>query len=239
MASRDAQLASTFVELADTLVRDFDVVEALTVLATRCVEVFGTDHAGLMLADEHGILQLTASSSHEMRALELFELQHNEGPCPDAFRSARPVVCDRLPDAIGRWPTFATEAIATGFLSAYAFPMRLRDRVIGALNLLGDRPGAVAVDDFPMAQALTDVATISILQHRAAAESLVLIEQLRFALNSRVTIEQAKGVVAEQLHIPVDVAFTVMRGHARDTNQRLVDVARALTEGALHSRQLG
>jgi GAF domain-containing protein len=238
MASRDTQLASTFVELADTLVRDFDVVETLTTLTTRCVELFGTDHAGLMLADERGSLQLTASSSDEMQTIELFELQHDQGPCPDAFHSAQTVICDQLSEAADRWPTFTPEALDKGFLSAYAFPMRLRDHVIGALNLLGDHPGAVPPGDFAVAQALTDVATISVLQHRAAEESVVLIEQLRFALNSRVTIEQAKGVLAEQLHITVETAFTIMRRHARNTNQRLADVARAITEGALQGNQL-
>jgi GAF domain-containing protein len=173
-----------------------------------------------------------------MRAIELFELQHDQGPCPDAFRSTRPVICHDLKVEQARWPRFVPEALGKGFRSAYAFPMRLRDRVIGALNLLSDAEGAIAADDFALAQALTDVATISVLQHRAAEESHVLIEQLRFALNSRITIEQAKGIVAEQLHLPVDAAFGVIRQHARDTNQRLADIARAITEGTVHGRQL-
>jgi len=239
LTTREALLTDTFVTMADTMVRDFDVVEFLSLLSTRCVALFGTGEAGLMLADESGHLHLTASSSHEMRVLELLELQHDEGPCPEAFRTGKPVLCDDLSGAIDRWPTFAPEAIAAGFRSANALPMRLRDEVIGALNLMSTAAELLSPDDVTAAQALADVATIGILQHRAAQESKLVKEQLTYALNSHITIEQAKGVVAHQLNIDMHQAFHALLSYSRDHGQRLVRTASAIVERTLDAADLG
>jgi len=232
-------ITDTLVTLADTMVRDFDVVEFLSLLSTRCVDLFGAGEAGLMLADESGRMHLTASSSHEMRLLELLELQHDEGPCPDAFRTAMPVLCDDLSAAADRWPTFAPEAVAAGFQSAHALPMRLRDEVIGALNLMSTHAGPLPPDDVAVAQALADVATIGILQHRAAQESKLVKEQLTYALNSRISIEQAKGVVAHQLSLNMDEAFKALREYSRHHNQRLIRTANDIVERTLDAADLG
>ena len=175
---REAMLARTFVELADTLVADFDVVELLTLLADRCVDVLDVDAAGLMLVAPDGDLRVMASSSEAMRVLELFELQAQEGPCLDCYRTGQPVVNQDLAAVDGRWPRFAAEALAAGFRSVHALPMRLRGTVIGALNLFHIEPGEMRRADIDAAQALADVATIAILQHRAALEAQVLNEQL-------------------------------------------------------------
>jgi GAF domain-containing protein len=225
MASRETLLARTFVDISDTLVADFDVLDFLTVLAGRCVELLGVSEAGLMLADAEGVLRVAASSSHTMDLLELFELQYDDGPCVDCFRNKAPVRADNLQEALSRWPQFAPEAIAAGFTSVYALPMRLRDNVIGSLNLLRADPGELGSDELIVAQALADVATIGILQHRAASESQLVAEQLQYALNSRVVIEQAKGVVSAGAGVGMDEAFAVIRKYARDHNQRLVEVA--------------
>lgn len=230
MSQRETLLAETFVEVADTLVADFDVLDFLSVLASRCVELFGASEAGLMLADATGEMRVAASSSHRMRLLELFELQHSEGPCVDCYHSGTPVRCEDLQAMVERWPRFAPEALEAGFSSVYALPMRLRDQTIGSLNLLRRAPGVLHDDDLRAAQALADVATIGILQHRAAAESRLLAEQLHYALNSRVIIEQAKGVLAERRHLDMDAAFSVLRRSARARNQRLVDVAHAIVD---------
>ena len=235
---REAILARTFVELADTLVADFDVVELLTLLADRCVEVLGVSAAGLMLVAPDGDLRVMASSSEAMRLLELFELQARQGPCLDCFRTGDQIVNQDLSVANGRWPRFSAEARAAGFGSVHALPLRLRGTVIGALNLFHTRPGQMRPDDLEIAQALADVATIAILQHRATVEAQLVNEQLNHALNSRIVIEQAKGVLAERQGLTMEQAFATLRNHARNHNARLADVARSVIDGTLAATAL-
>jgi hypothetical protein len=231
--ARETLLARTFVELADTLVDEFDVVDILTMLADRCVDVLDVAAAGLMLATPAGALQVIASSSDAMRVLELLEEQSEEGPCPDSFRTGQPVLNQRLADCIARWPQFAPDAIEAGFVTVSALPMRLRGTTIGALNMFGSEAVDMRDADVVAAQAFADVATIAILQDRAAREANVLTDQLNAALNTRVSIEQAKGVVAERQNISVDDAFARLRAHARAHNLKLVDVARQVVDGTL------
>jgi GAF domain-containing protein len=235
---REAMLVRTLVEMADTLVADFDVVELLTLLTDRCVDVLDVEAAGLMLVAPEGDLRVMASSSEAMRVLELFELQSEEGPCLDCYRTGQPVVNQDLTAVNGRWPRFTTEALAAGFHSVHALPMRLRGTVIGALNLFHLEPGEMRPADVDAAQALADVATIAILQHRAAREAQILNEQLNRALNSRIVIEQAKGMVAEHEGLNMEQAFSALRNHARKRNLRLADVARDVIDGTLTASAL-
>jgi len=230
VAAREDLLARTFVDVADTLVADFDIVDFLTVLTVRCVELFDLAASGLMLSDTADGVRVAASSNDRMQLLELFELQHDEGPCLDCFRSGEAVSCDDLGEAIERWPRFVPEADSAGYASVYAVPMRLRNQVIGSLNLLGADRAALDAAGLVEAQALADVATIGILQHRAASEQRLLAQQLQYALQSRILVEQAKGVLAEYGHVDMDQAFSVMRNYARAHNERLVDIAGALVE---------
>jgi GAF domain-containing protein len=229
----EPMLARTFVELADTLVDDFDVVELLTLLVDRCVEILDVSAAGLMLLAPEGDLRVVASSSEAMRVVELFELQSQEGPCLDCYRSGAPVLNQDLATVDGRWPNFAPVAVEAGFRSVHALPMRLRGSIIGALNLFRAEEGPLDATDVIAAQALADVATIAILQHRAALEAQVVNEQLNHALNSRVLIEQAKGVLAERAGLDMEQAFARLRTYARDNNRQLVDVAQAVIDGTL------
>jgi GAF domain-containing protein len=231
--SREAQLARTLVELADTLVDHFDVVELLTLLTDRCVEVLGASAAGILLVSDEGELGVVASSSEAMRVLELFELQCQEGPCLDCFHSGEPIVNQDVRAVNGRWPTFSTECLRVGFQSVHALPMRLRGTMIGALNLFQAHQGPLSDDNVAAAQAFADVATIAILQHRSAAAAQVMIEELRHALNSRVVIEQAKGVLAERTSIDVESAFGLMRWYARNNSLLLVEVAQRVIRGEL------
>jgi GAF domain-containing protein len=230
---REALLARTFVELADTLVDDFDVVELLTLLAHRCVEMLDVAAAGLMLVAPEGDLRVVASSSEEMRLVELFELQSQEGPCPECYRTGEPAASKNLATDDLRWPRFGPVAVKAGFLSAHALPMRLRGVTIGALNLFRTEPGALEQHDIVAAQALADVATIAILQHRAALQAHLVVDQLNHALNSRVVIEQAKGILAERAGLDMEGAFSWLRKHARNHNLLLVDVAQAMIDGKL------
>jgi GAF domain-containing protein len=236
--SREAKLARTLVELADTLVADFDVVELLIMLADRCVDVLDVGAAGLMLLGPQNELRVMASSSETMRLLELFELQAQEGPCLDSFRTGEAVENQNLHTTSSRWPLFTPKALAAGFLSVHALPMRLRGSVIGALNIFQNTAGELSDADLDAAQALADIATIAILQHRAAIEAKALNEQLNEALNSRVVIEQAKGMIAERRNVSMPDAFATLRNHARNHNVRLSIVAGSLVDGVLKEPEI-
>jgi GAF domain-containing protein len=236
--TREALLARTLVELADTLVDDFDVVDLLTRLADHCTEILDVEAAGIMLVAPDGHLRSMASSSDTMRMLELFELQAHEGPCVDSHRTGLPVVNQDLASADDRWPHFAVEALAAGFHSVHALPMRLRGSVIGALNLFRSGSGEMTPVDIEIAQAFADVATIAILQHRAKLEAQTINGQLTHALNSRVVIEQAKGMVAERLDLDMEQSFNVLRNHARNHNVRLAELAESVISGSTTASDL-
>jgi len=230
---REATLVHTFVELADSLVDDFDLVELLTLVADRSVEVLDVAAAGLMVGAPDGELRVVASSSDAMRVLELFEVQAEEGPCPECYRTGLPIINEQLTTVDDRWPNFAPRALEAGFRSVHALPMRLRGRTIGALNLFRATEGTLDAADVVAAQAFADVATIAILSHRAAAEAQAVNDQLTRALNSRIVIEQAKGMVAQDTGLDMEQAFDRYRLHARNHNLRLADVAASIIDGTL------
>jgi transcriptional regulator with GAF, ATPase, and Fis domain len=228
----EQQRAEAFVEMADTLVDDFDLMDFLHVLTDRCVRLLNVSAAGLLLTDQRGALQLVAASTEQTRLLELFQLQTDQGPCVECFRTGEPVEVVDLAAATDRWPRFVQAAHRIGFAAVHALPMRLRTDVIGALNLFSTQARPLDPDIVRLGQALADVATIGLLQARAIRQSDVLAEQLQTALNSRVLIEQAKGVIAERRHIDMDRSFTLLRGSARARNRRLSDLARAVVDGS-------
>jgi GAF domain-containing protein len=231
--TREADVVRSLVEMADTLVDDYDVVDLLTGLTDRCVSLLGASAAGVMLASPAGTLGLVASSSEAMRLLELFELQAEEGPCLDAFRTGEQIAHENLEPGSGRWPSFAAAARSAGFHSAFALPLRLREVTLGALNLLSVTDDPMAEEDTIVARAFADLAAVSIIQHRASAEAQRLNEQLSVALTSRIVIEQAKGVIAERAGIDLADAFSRLRSYARNSNRRLTDVAQAAVAGTL------
>jgi len=223
--AREELIGRVFVELADTLVDGYDVIDFLQGLTQRCVSLLDVAEAGVALEDSSGVLRPVASSSERMRALELIEMQRVEGPCLDSWRAGEAVGADDLEVATVRWPRFAPAALQAGFRSVYALPLRLRRNRIGALNLFADRRMGLSEDDAALGQAMADVATIGILHERSLRESSVVTEQLQTALDSRVLIEQAKGMVAEQSGVDVDAAFALVRRYARDRNAKLTEVA--------------
>jgi transcriptional regulator with GAF, ATPase, and Fis domain len=228
----ERQLAEAFVELADTLVDDFDVVDFLHQVTVRCAQVLGVSAAGVLLTDQRGALRVVAASTEQTRLLELLQSQTEEGPCIECFHTGRPVAVAELSAATGRWPRFVAQADQVGFASVHALPMRLRTQIIGALNLFHTVPGALDEDTLRLGQALADVATIGLLQARAIRDQQTLAEQLQIALNSRVVIEQAKGVIAERRHLDMDQSFTLLRARARTNNRRLSDLARSVIDGS-------
>lgn len=231
--TRSVSLAETFVALADVLVDDYDVVDFMDRLVRACVDLLDATAAGLLLIDQRGSLQVVASSSEEVHLLELFQLQDDEGPCLNCVTSGAPVTVERLEAAAGRWPRFVAEATRIGYQSVHAVPMRLRQQIIGGLNLFR-QPGPVfGRSEQRLAQALADVATIGVLQQRSTHRATLLAEQLQTALDSRIVIEQAKGVLAEHGGLGMDDAYRALRRHARDRNYKLSELADAVVTGRI------
>jgi GAF domain-containing protein len=225
----DAELLSaTFVDLADTLVAEFDVIDFLQMLTDRSVTLLAASAAGVVLADPRGELRVAAASSEAAGLIELFQLQNDQGPCLDCFRTGQPVTVMDLIAPVQRWPRFAAAARQAGFRAVQALPMRLRGQVIGTLNFFHVAPGLPGPRELGVGQALADVATIGLLQERSVRRAEAVAGELRGALNSRVVIEQAKGMLAERVDVDMDEAFQLLRSLARDNNQRLTEVARHL-----------
>jgi transcriptional regulator with GAF, ATPase, and Fis domain len=231
--SRDQSIIHYLVDIADNLVDNFDVVELLTGLTDRCVDMLGISAAGVMLASPPDELRLVATSSEAMQLVELFELQSHEGPCLDAFLTGEPVEHEILRQGSGRWPRFSSVALDAGFESVFALPLRLRDTTIGALNLFSVGVSPMNESDVVIARGFADLATISVLQHGAAAEAQRVNEQLSQALSSRIVIEQAKGVISERAHIDLSQAFTLLRNYARRRQLLLAEVAQSAIDGTL------
>jgi GAF domain-containing protein len=236
--------ARTFVEIVDTLVGNFDVIEVLTVLTSRCVQLLEAAAAGILLADGAGHLRVIGASTEQIALLELFQIQNDEGPCLDCYRTGRLVVD---PDLAGSsvWPRFATESVGAGFPSVCAVPLRMNDAILGCLNLFMATPIRLSDSDVALAQALADVASIAIVQDQTTRRAAVREDQLQHALNSRIAIEQAKGMIAERGGVDMDVAFARLRGFARNNNRGLTEVAEALVSGTIsidmimHTRRTG
>ncbi|MFE9401535.1 ANTAR domain-containing protein [Streptomyces sp. NPDC006530] len=230
---REQRLAEVFVELADSLIDDFDVIEFLQGLSCRCVELLEISAVGIMLGDEHGELHTIAASDENTRLLELFAIQHDQGPCVDTFRSGvqRTNIDLTDPKVTSVFPYFAQQAQKNGFAVTHALPLRLRTRVVGAMNLFHTRPGTLTAENTALAQALADIATIAILQQRTLEQTYVERDQLQAALTSRIVIEQAKGILAERWNTSPDDAFNRFRAHARSQGLRMSDLARQIIDG--------
>ena len=223
-------LADTFVDLADTMVADFDVIDFLHLLSDRAVQLLGASAAGVMLADPRGQLRLVAASSEAVRLLEISQLEGEEGPCLETIRTGQPITEPDLRQAQHRWPRFSPAALQAGFASVHALPMRLRDQILGGLNLFRAQPGRFDPADMRIGQALADTATIGLLHERNLRRAEVVGEQLQAALNSRIVIEQAKGKLAERLGLDMDTAFATLRQYARDHNLRLSDLSQSFID---------
>ena len=238
--TREQQLTEVFVEVADSLIDDFDLIDFLQQLSVRCMELLDVAAVGILLADAHDHLQVLAASDEHTRLLELLALQHDQGPCVDCYRSGTPRTNINLHDArtTGGWPQFAAAAKATGFVSANTIPLRLRGRVIGVLGLFQTDPDPLSPEDITLAQALADVATIAILQQRTLAQSEMERGQLQYALSSRIVLEQVKGILAERWHLSVDDAFAAFRTYARSTHQHLADLGRQIADGTFDTDQI-
>jgi len=231
--TREQRIVETFVEFADILVADFDVVEFQHRIAERCVELLDCAEAGLLLADATGRLRVMASSSERSDALELLQAQNDEGPCFECYHRGRLVISENLETDAGRWPVFAPAAVRAGFGSVHAVPMRVHGKTIGGLNLFRSAAGRLSEPDVPLSQGMADIAAIALLNEREARAAHATVKQLQGALQSRVVIEQAKGLLAERARISMDTAFRLLRAYAREHNRRLSQIAEELIDGRL------
>jgi len=230
--NRQALTATALVEIVDTLVSDFDVIDVLTVLTARCVELLEAAAAGILLADNTGRLRVIGASTEQIQLLELFQIQNDEGPCLDCFNTGRVVLNDHL-DTVSPWPQFAAESVRAGFPSVCAVPLRINDVILGCLNLFMSDPVPLSGADVALAQALADVASIAIMQDQAIRDAAIRERQLQHALNCRIAIEQAKGVIAEHDGVDMDDAFSRLRAFARTHNRRLTETAEAVVAGTV------
>lgn len=235
---RERSVTEAFVLLADSLVGVFDVVDLLNSLTEICARLLDVASAGLLLADSSGILHVIAASSEETRTLELFQLQRDEGPCLDCFRTGKAVRIPDLQNQAGRWPQFVAAAASRGLVSVHAVPMQLEKKVLGSLGLFGASVGTLNDDDLNLGQALAHVASVALVSGNATADQERLSQQLQTALNSRVFIEQAKGVIAEFAHVSMDEAFSVLRKYSRDRNLKLTEVAQGVATRILPIQEL-
>ncbi|PYY33792.1 transcriptional regulator [Curtobacterium sp. MCJR17_055] len=228
--SREQRLVDTFVTLADTLVDDYDVIELLQMLVGKAADLFDVTAAGIMLATRTDELELVASTSERSNLVGVMQLDAGEGPCVEAYRTGRVVTVGSTAELRRRWPAFAAASERFGYASVHAIPLRLRDETLGSMNLYRERPGALGDEDIVAAQALTDVATISILQQRGLERATIARDQLQRALDSRVVIEQAKGFLAQTHEVDMDQAFVMLRSYARSHQVPLAETARQVVE---------
>jgi len=229
---RERAVTEAFVDLASMLVAGSDPVDMLSTLAVRCTHLLNVASAGLLLADPRGTLHVLAASSESTRDLELFQLQRHEGPCLDCFHTGEVVRSSSL-DEISPWPRFAAESVSAGFPSVCAVPLRLKELILGCLNLFMSEPVGLSDAEVSLAQALADVASIAIVQDQASRQAAIREGHLQHALTSRISIEQAKGMVSERGHVDMDEAFTRLRSYARNNNRGLTEVAESLVAGRI------
>lgn len=236
--TRETRITSAFVAVADTLTSNFDVVDLLHTLVQECTSILDTDAGGLMLVDGAGTLQLMTSTSEAADFVEIMQLGADSGPCIDCFTSGIAVTVPDIEDTGGRWPTFREAALQRGFRAAHATPLRLRGEVIGTMNLFAVRPGLLSERDAAVAQALSDVATIGIIQERIVREGTILAEQLHRALDSRILVEQAKGMLSHSFSVTMDEAFEVLRTYARTNNLTIRAVSSGISDRSISISQL-
>lgn len=230
MGSRDAQLGAAFVEITDIFVNDFDLADLLQTVVDDAKLLLNIDEAGLLVTGEGGGLQVLAATSERSRLMEALQLSGRGGPGAQSFSTGKVVSVADIRGSGQAWQTFERVAEQEGFRAVHAVPMRLREKIIGGLTLFSDEPNVLAEDEAKIAQSLADIATIAIISHRVMSDHIALSDQLQSALNSRVIIEQAKGIISQTSDVTVDAAFELLRTHARSRGLRLTAVAREIVD---------
>lgn len=197
----------------------------MDILVRAGTHITSATDVGILLVDPAGVLHVVASLNERTSEVEEAQLGYDQGPCLECFHTGRPVEIPDLSTESGRWPQFVSIAQARGFHAAHASPLRSREQTFGAMNLFSERPGPLSDRDISLAAALAQVATISLVQQQTINHQATVNDQLQRALDSRVLIEQAKGVLAQRHNITIDSAFSLLRDHARKNSSPLIDTA--------------
>ena len=224
---RETRVLSAVVSLVDKLLDDFDVVDLLTELTERCADLLDVASAGFLLADPLQRLHLLAATSEQTREVELFQLQAEQGPGVECYRTGEPILVPDVRTQIERWPQFVPTALEAGFEAVHAVPMRAAGAVLGALGLFDTRPKELTEADRLVGQTLAHIACVAVLQEHPPTRDTVL-PPLRAALAGRVQVEQAKGFLSETLGVSVAHAFGLLRTYSRGRGEHLTAVARRL-----------
>jgi len=231
--SRQQHVVRVFLELADTLVEDFDVIDFLHQMTVRCRELLEVSDAAVFLSHSESRLHSPAPCTSGPLLQRVLEAACGQGPAVDAHRTARPVTVRDPADAAARWPQFAPRLRQAGYVRATALPMRLREENLGSLLLLhtGDLP--LTAEDLGLAQAFADAAAIGLVHARTISRQHAVNEQLHTALQSRIVIEQAKGILAARCGVTLNQAFEAIRRYARHHRILLRNVARDVIDTGL------
>jgi GAF domain-containing protein len=237
--TREARVAKAFIRTTSALMTPYDIVELLSTLMATCTDIFGLEAGGILIADVVGDLELVASTSEEASIVETMVIGAGAGPCIDAYvRGEIVTVADIAVDA-EEWPQFRSTALAQGFRSVHAVPMRIRGEVVGVMALLGTHAGRLPADDLEAAQSLADIATLGIIHERSFRQPHAITEQLHLALDTRILIEQAKGVLAQSGGLTMDAAFDALRQYARQNELTLREVADRVVNLRIDATVLG
>ncbi|MEU7152417.1 ANTAR domain-containing protein [Streptomyces sp. NPDC045456] len=228
--SREEKITQTFVELADTLVDDFDVIDFLQQLTVRCCDILAVTDTAVLLAYPGPHLYSPAPCDPSPALSKVLDPALREGPGLDAYRTATTVAPGHLARAPAAWHDFTTQAIETGYTYASAVPMRLRRESLGSLLLLRTSDSPLPVADLSVAQAFADAAAIGLLHAHSLRRTDAVDTQLHAALHSRILIEQAKGALAARRALSLYEAFTAMRHHARSHHLLLTTVAQHIAD---------
>ncbi|WP_394427957.1 GAF and ANTAR domain-containing protein [Streptomyces sp. SGAir0957] len=219
---------------------DLDVLELLHDL-TAYAAAFVPVRAGITVLDDAGDVAYLTASDELCRRFEQEQLDLDEGPCLDSARSHDPLPVTSLDseEAAARWPRFAPRALAASITAVAALPLHTPELMLGALNLISTGPPLPQERDLRLVQVLADAAALALTHRRDVVGREETIRQLQTALDSRIVIEQAKGVLAARLQVPMDEAFALLRAHARSSRQRLTVLATRIAGGDLPDALLG
>lgn len=214
-------------EFARTLVVHYEISEVLYQLADRTTELLGVAGAGVCLGEEGHLRFVTGVNEATVR-VEQAQERVQEGVCVEAFQTGKPVAVPDLALIGDKWTDFRAEARSVGVSAVVGIPMRLDDEVLGAVNIYATEARQWSDDDIATAQVLADMATSYLVNASELEKSRRTAEQLQEALQSRIVIEQAKGVLSAERRIPIDEAFEALRAHARSHSANLRAVAEAV-----------
>ena len=226
------KLSLVLAEFARTLLTEYSVWDILEQLGERVTEVLPVDGAGVMLEDDQGVLRFASASDERVAVIESLQIEVGEGPCLLAYQTGVPVLAPDL-GVDSPFPKFAECALDHGLWAVFAFPMKVRDTCIGAINLYRSAPGPLEHDDVEAGTSLSDVATAYVVNSRTLSHANTLAEQLQYALDARIVIEQAKGKLSERLGIDPSDAFELIRRVARSRHRPVRDIARDVMDETL------